>query len=710
MTLYRFLQKHSPASYAVAGTLLVIFVLAALYQEENWRGKRAWERCQRHLESKGAVLDWRAWNPAPVRASGEVSGPPELSQSFAPSSDSLRERFLAAMAELNNTSRGPVLAQVRILSPAGPTTESDADFVLRYVSEGGALFLEHGPARTTLNFEPGTPPVSDSSAAETVAIVKFDDVPLPDAVRNLSRHAGLNCVLDPKLFGTDPETGEIPRRLPWISLRLQDVTAEQALICVLNRYGFELVPGRRQSSGRHVRPKDPYAPWLWASAGTQEALKRSLEGTLGRATAGVQHFVLLSHSVDEVKPVRIDIRTERLPGKPELAGILPSLMAKAASGVGIRFSFEQTAKDAFEVRADRPVYGAAEYLAWSDQFKPDFETIPDELKRAHQPVAGNRREFLPNSRNLVLSILQQMLQQRAQAYLLLDRPDAALEQLSLAHELGRLWRTRPVDRAAAMRNMALTATYVDVVAEGLRLGAWHDRQLAALESQLQEIGLAPVTSEALQYERALCLQRMGLPADELGRILSYGTMTNLWQVFRYPAFLCAKLAPAGWRYENMALAAMVQQRSIDIYDPQLDLILPSAREAAESAMHDAFHPWSPRTCLASALTPDLNYLWVMTARAQTTVKEAVVACALERYRLARGQFPEKLQQLVPQFIECLPRDVVSGDSFSYRLLHSSRFLLYSSGWNLTDDGGLAHPQARIDASSTEGDWVWPGGA
>ena len=44
------------------------------------------------------------------------------------------------------------------------------------------------------------------------------------------------------------------------------------------------------------------------------------------------------------------------------------------------------------------------------------------------------------------------------------------------------------------------------------------------------------------------------------------------------------------------------------------------------------------------------------ARNQTLVNEAYIACGLERYRLAHGQYPETLDALVPQFAEKLPHD------------------------------------------------------
>ncbi len=705
------LQRRAPASYGMVAALLLVGLMAAIYQEENWRGKRAWEQCKRQLASKGAVLDWRAWTPAPIPDSENVFEAPEIKDWFAPWPNSVGARLLAAMAELpGKTSNRPVLAHVRILPPEKPMAAGEADFVLRYVPEGRAVFLEQCRPGASTDAESRAPKSSltGSSASESVPLVVLDQVPLPDAVRNLSRHGGLNCVLDPKLLGADPETGEVPRQLPGVSIRLQHVTAEQALIAVLNRYGFELVPARR-GEGRHVRLKEEFEPWLWASLETREALQRALESALGRAIAGVQRSVLLSRAVDQVKPIRIDLRTEQLASEIPLGSILPPLLLRAGSSSRIQLSFEQVATNAFEVRAGWPVYIAADYLAWTDQFRPEFQAVRDALRRPHERLAGDCKELTSKPRTVVLSIVHQMLEQRAQAHLLLGEPEAALEPLSLAHELLRLWETRPLDRVAGTRNLALTRTWVDVVADGLRLGAWREPQLAVLERQLQEIDLPPMISEALQYERAVSLRTMGLPADELGKVISHGTMTNLWQVFRYPAFIVAKLAPRGWRYENMALAAELQQKSIEIYDARQRLIVPSAREAADREIHNAFHPWRPRTCLASVLTPDRNDVWVMTARAQTEVKEAVIACALQRYRMAKGHFPDALGQLVPQFIESLPRDVLSGHGFSYGRVDSSRFVLYSPGWNLTDEGGLIHPRARTDATATEGDWVWPFG-
>ena len=93
------------------------------------------------------------------------------------------------------------------------------------------------------------------------------------------------------------------------------------------------------------------------------------------------------------------------------------------------------------------------------------------------------------------------------------------------------------------------------------------------------------------------------------------------------------------------------------------------------------------------------------AYAQASVDLARVACALERYRLAHGEFPEALDVLAPKFIPALPHDVINGEPLKYRRTDGGQFVLYSVGWNGADDGGAsAFKYGRPD--SEKGNWVW----
>ncbi len=97
------------------------------------------------------------------------------------------------------------------------------------------------------------------------------------------------------------------------------------------------------------------------------------------------------------------------------------------------------------------------------------------------------------------------------------------------------------------------------------------------------------------------------------------------------------------------------------------------------------------------------------SQGQVQLDENRIVCGLERYRLAHGAYPEKLEALVPACIDELPHEVMNGEPYHYQLNADGTFLLYSVGWNLKDDGGkLIFKQNGTNMIDYEnGDWVWP---
>jgi hypothetical protein len=106
------------------------------------------------------------------------------------------------------------------------------------------------------------------------------------------------------------------------------------------------------------------------------------------------------------------------------------------------------------------------------------------------------------------------------------------------------------------------------------------------------------------------------------------------------------------------------------------------------------------------MVPPLDREAINCARTQAAVDMARIACALERYRLAKGSYPEKLDALAPQFIEKIPHDVINGQLLQYHRMEDGRFRLYSIGWNGKDDGGVPDDSRQHFLSKSNGDWVW----
>jgi hypothetical protein len=63
---------------------------------------------------------------------------------------------------------------------------------------------------------------------------------------------------------------------------------------------------------------------------------------------------------------------------------------------------------------------------------------------------------------------------------------------------------------------------------------------------------------------------------------------------------------------------------------------------------------------------------------------------VQRYRLAAGGLPETLAELVPKYLDTVPKDPFDGDDMRYEKL-AAGFVVYSVGEDLSDDGGKEEP-------------------
>ena len=112
-----------------------------------------------------------------------------------------------------------------------------------------------------------TPDAAAPAAAEaapppapgaTIPLIQFQDVPLTTAIDNLARQAGINYILDPKVgFGQPDDKGQM-RVQPNISIRWENLTAQQALTALVATYGLQVVDDPKNNIAR-VTIKDPAA-------------------------------------------------------------------------------------------------------------------------------------------------------------------------------------------------------------------------------------------------------------------------------------------------------------------------------------------------------------------------------------------------------------------------------------------------------------------
>jgi hypothetical protein len=358
---------------------------------------------------------------------------------------------------------------------------------------------------------------------------------------------------------------------------------------------------------------------------------------------------------------------------------------------------------------------AVKYLAWSDQFQPDFDLMRDALKRPYARMDGDYSipYQIPIPNFITVRNVAQVLAKRAKCDLLLGQPDKALQELTLMHDICRLLEAAPTGKpmtlVAAMINVAVTGLYVDTATSGLQSRAWQEPQLAALQKQLVEINLTPFVLQALREEPAgICRTAEIMPSHKIANLTNLvRPSTEKWPK-KVIDWLFELLWPRGWTYQNMVNVAMLELKPLDGFDLAHDTIAPRKFAEASREVDKFFRHKSPYKLLAAIAVPNFTKAEQTAAHNQTMVNEAQIVCALERYRLAHGEYPGTLDALAPQFIEKIPHDIIGGQPLIYRPTADGKFLLYSVGWNEKDDGGqdvsAKTPNGGIDF--TKGDWVW----
>ena len=439
-----------------------------------------------------------------------------------------------------------------------------------------------------------------------------------------------------------------------------------------------------------------------------EKLENIIHKTIGQTIDGAQGYEFFQFQLTNIEPVQIVISADTPPSLNDIENRIPSGIVKKFA----RLQVVPTANpwNFYVQLLGIRITAAADYLKWSDQYVPAFDDIREALKRPDAIIPGDYsvpyRMPIPNF--VTMRALAQTLAQRAQCDLLLGEPNEALHELTLVHNVCRILEKPPTGQpetlVEAMINVAIHGLYVQIIAEGMQRHAWQEPQLEALQEQLRQINLPPIVFGCLREdipafaasdaETMSPQQWYGIVGDKI----SWPAKTGLW------------LMPRGWVDQNIVVVLQLDQLWCNGFDPTSQTVFPQKLDASWRKIDGELgRHHSPFYLFADIAIPNFSKAWQTTAYNQTMVNEAQIACALERCRLANGEYPDSLDVLVPGYIQTIPQDIIGGQPLHYRRTDDGKFLLYSVGWNERDDGGKVVLNQSGAVNYSTGDWVWLGG-
>jgi hypothetical protein len=290
-------------------------------------------------------------------------------------------------------------------------------------------------------------------------------------------------------------------------------------------------------------------------------------------------------------------------------------------------------------------------------------------------------------------------QTKALAQLAAGHPDAAFADLQATLAMGEAVRSEPILIAGLVR-IACLEMAVPPLYEGLARGQWSTAQLEQLQARLDRINLAEETSRTLRGERAFSIAIIDLMKRDPAALDMDGEEGLGFGSLRY--------MPSGWFYQNQLNIARFYQETFPGLDVSRRVVDLAKLNRIMDDLNKQMTPRGPYTVFVSMLFPAIDKALSRTARVQATLNLAIVACALERCRLGTGQYPDRLEALTPRFCAQLPVDPVNGEPLKYRRTDDGRFMLWSVGLNLKDDGGTIalDKKGKPAPDGKDGDWVW----
>ena len=332
--------------------------------------------------------------------------------------------------------------------------------------------------------------------------------------------------------------------------------------------------------------------------------------------------------------------------------------------------------------ADEPSDARAVFLAL-EAHHAVFAELVAAARRPRAVFTPSLRERAQRLRNMhdlpgfvTTSItLGRLLQLRARAALACGEVPEALAMLRV------IWRLREASLGEASLLSQLVANAYGGIWNGvaramLATPGLTDEQCAALAATSGEWSTVEELEHTFRGETGLVLHFYHKNRAEMQR-------TEAWDVGGFRKAML-RFGPSGWVDQNMA--TQLQRRMDYLLEPMRRgglAALPAAIAAEEALNESSRERWMPSSFLLTHSGESI--LLPLNIHRDFRVRLTLLGIAMERYRLKNGRYPATAAALVPDFIASLPEDMDGAPFRAVTSADGAHCVLYSIGWNLTDD-------------------------
>ncbi|MEP6671120.1 MAG: hypothetical protein ABJF10_18310 [Chthoniobacter sp.] len=296
---------------------------------------------------------------------------------------------------------------------------------------------------------------------------------------------------------------------------------------------------------------------------------------------------------------------------------------------------------------------------------------------------------------------------RAVAFQHMKRSAEALGEIRGGLRIAAAVQTHSSVVAYVLRS-ALLNLQMRAVWEGLEQGAWSNAELAALAKELAPLHASTGYARMTDAERS----RLNTMVECLVAQSASGRARQIHQWFpgkeEGPAIMAFVMRWRAVLRDNQ----LAINRHMDGVRQQIDekgdwqpTELPFDFDKMES-------PENVRYALAAITVARYTNAQKYALTAETFLRQAQLAIALERFRREHGNLPERLSEVVPQYLPRVLLDPMDGKEMRYARDDPRHYRLWSVGQDREDDGGKVEVKKETDGKEETDpeDIVWPGSA
>lgn len=348
--------------------------------------------------------------------------------------------------------------------------------------------------------------------------------------------------------------------------------------------------------------------------------------------------------------------------------------------------------------ADATLSDGAAVLLGLEFLKPEFDEIRASVRRpkVRFPVKWEDGFAVRMPHYAAFRALSRMLQLSATAKLAEGNTAGAFDDWKTSWDLAGELANEP-GLNASLVHVSVLHRAIETVQEGIEAHRWTAEQIEVIQNLLTPPNLIRRHVLALSSERALF--NSGVEPyieDSKGWDVLVGGPLNAKMRF----VLDVRAHTRSWWRENQLWVNRRIDEDLTMWDADAEVMRPHPRQFDFAADSDFFKKFN--LFIAWFTVPVYEHAGKKSLHLHATLRMAGLACALERFRIANSRYPERLDELVPQFIEKLPHDPCDGQPFRYRVTPDG-YLLYSIGADFNDAGGKVDDARWPDSGP---DWRW----